>query len=300
MSQKPLILALGEVLWDLLPSGKQLGGAPANFAYHAAQLGADARIVSAVGDDTLGREILARQRDLGLDASLIHVDPHYPTGTVTVSLAAGQPTYTIHEDVAWDFIPTTPTVLDLAARADCVCYGTLAQRSDVSRDTIRTMLARTRPDCLRIVDVNFRQHYYDRDLVDRSLRSATVLKINDDEFPRLTALLQLTGSPFAAYPDLRLIAVTRGARGSELLTRDGRTLDHPGHAAEPMVDAVGAGDAFTAALAIGLLAGLPLDRVHDNANRLAAFVCTRTGATPPIPPALLHDLTTNEKGVPTP
>ena len=290
MPAKPLILALGEVLWDLLPSGRQLGGAPANFAYHAAQLGADARIVSAVGNDDLGREILARQRDLGLDTSLIHVDPRRPTGTVTVSLDAGQPTYTIREDVAWDFVPTTPRVLDLAARADCVCYGTLAQRGDVSRETIRAVLAAARPDCLRILDVNFRQHYYDRDLVDRSLRFATVLKINDDELPRLTALLHPNRSPFEDYPDLRWVAVTRGDRGSELRARDGRVADHPGHDAGPVADTVGAGDAFTAALAMGLLAGLPLARINDNANRLAAFVCTQSGATPKIPPGLLAEL----------
>src|SRR4051794_14674604 len=142
MSRRPVILALGEVLWDLLPGGRQLGGAPANFAYHAAQLGADARIVSAVGDDELGREVLSRQRALGLDTSLIAIDPLHPTGTVTVSLEAGQPTYTIHEGVAWDFIPTMPQTLEMAARADCVCYGTLAQRSDASRRTIQAVLGR--------------------------------------------------------------------------------------------------------------------------------------------------------------
>jgi fructokinase len=288
MPPQPVILALGEALWDLLPNGKQLGGAPANFAYHAAQLGADARIVSTVGDDELGREVLARQRALGLDTSLIAVDPTHPTGTVTVSLDAGQPTYTIHEPVAWDFIPATPDVLNAAAQADCVCYGTLAQRGAVSRQTIRAVLERTRPDALRVFDINLRQHYFDREIVDHSLRAATVLKINDEELPRLTALLDAGDSLFDHYPSLSLIALTRGGRGSELRTRDGHVFDHPGFRAEPFADAIGAGDAFTAALAIGLLNRLPLTRIIENANRLAAYVCTQPGATPPLPPDLLQ------------
>ncbi|HUR53111.1 MAG TPA: carbohydrate kinase [Gemmataceae bacterium] len=289
-SDRPLIVAVGEVLWDLLPGGRQLGGAPANFAYHAAQLGADARIVSAVGQDDLGREILAQLVGLGLDVAHVSVEAGNPTGTVTVALAAGQPTYAIHQGVAWDFIPTTPAVLELASRADCVCFGTLAQRDDVSRDTIRTVLARTRPETVRIFDVNFRQHYYDRDVVDRSLRSVTALKINEDEVATLSKLLELAGSPFERFPDLRLVAVTRGARGSELRTREGRVSEHPGERAEPFVDAVGAGDAFTAALAIGLMRGLPLDRVNAIANRVAAYVCTRAGATPQMPPELVAEL----------
>jgi fructokinase len=290
MQRRPVILALGEVLWDLLPGGRQLGGAPANFAYHAAQLGADARIVSAVGDDELGREVLTRQRTLGLDTSLITVDPSHPTGTVTVSLEAGQPTYTIHEGVAWDFIPTMPQTLEMAARADCVCYGTLAQRNDASRRTIQAVLGRARAGAVRVYDINLRQHYFDREVVDQSLRAATVLKINDEEFPRLMALLGGGSSLFDGYPALTVVAQTRGGRGSELWTRDGESFEHLGFRANPLVDAVGAGDAFTAALAMGLLRGWPLARINDAANRLAAYVCTRAGATPEIPANLLTDM----------
>jgi fructokinase len=294
MPHRPVILALGEILWDLLPSGKQLGGAPANFAYHAARLGADARVVSAVGDDALGREILARLRAQNLDTSLIRTDAVHPTGTVTVALdAAGRPSYTIHEGVAWDFLEATPTVLDLASRAACVCFGTLAQRGPTSRSAIGAILAATPPAALRILDINFRQHYYDREVVDASLGAATLLKINDDELPELLALLGTGGDDraiFDAYPRLTLIALTRGGRGSALIPRDGPRDEHAGHPAEPLVDTVGAGDAFTAALAVGLLAGRPLAQINDAANCLAAYVCTRAGATPVIPDALRSGL----------
>jgi fructokinase len=291
MSHRPLILALGEVLWDLLPAGKQLGGAPANFAYHAAQLGADARIVSAVGNDDLGREILQRLAGQGLDASLVAVDRAHPTGVVTVTLdLRGQPSYTIEQDVAWDFIPTTPPLLDLAARADCVCFGTLAQRSPVSRATIRQVVAAVPDHAVRILDVNFRQHYYTPEIVRDSLAAASVLKINDEELPRLFELL---GSPtvlFTDFENIRVIATTHGAAGASLWSRDGTQVRHPGHYAGPVADTIGAGDAFTAALAVGLLNRLPLARINDNANRLAAHVCTQPGATPPLPPDLLRAL----------
>jgi fructokinase len=178
-------------------------------------------------------------------------------------------------------------VLDVAARADCVCFGTLAQRGEASRQTIRAVLGRTRPDAVRVFDINLRQHYFDREVVNESLRAATVLKINDEELPRLTELLGTGGSLFEHYPKLSLIALTRGGRGSELRTRQGAVFEHPGFRADPMVDAVGAGDSFTAALAVGLLRGWPLARVNDAANRLAAYVCTRAGATPVIPKELL-------------
>jgi len=284
MNHPPLILALGEILWDLLPTGRQLGGAPANFAYHAAQLGADARTVSAVGDDDLGREILDRLATLGLDTSFLAVDPAHPTGTVSVALEVGQPAYTIHENVAWDFLRASPALLDLARRADCLCFGTLAQRSPATRDTIRAVLAAARPGSLRILDINFRQHYYDQDIVDRSLAAAAVLKINDHELPLLLTLLgaapgSAPASLFERYPELRLVALTRGSTGSKLVARDGQTSDHPGFTVK-VADTIGAGDAFTAALAVELLAGRPLVTVNDAANLMASYVCQHRGATP--------------------
>jgi fructokinase len=299
LNRRPLILALGEILWDLLPSGKQLGGAPANFAYHAAQLGADAKIVSAVGDDALGYEILGRLRTLNLDTTYVAVDPQHPTGTVTVALNdKGEPSYKINEDVAWDFIPTTPALLDLAARADCVCFGTLAQRSSGSRHTIREIFTRLSPGALRVFDVNLRQRFYDRETVRRSLEVCNVVKLNDEELASLGSILDAENkTPFQPIRVLQrayqpqVIALTRGAGGSTLFT-DGQpaAYNHPGVRAEPLVDTVGAGDAFTAALAVGMLRSDPLHLINDNANRLASYVCTQSGATPPIPPDLLRRL----------
>ena len=299
-SPRPLILALGEILWDLLPSGRHLGGAPANFAYHAAQLGARAVTVSAVGDDELGREILGRVRGLGLDASGIAVDARHPTGTVTVALeGGGQPSYTIHEDVAWDFIPAGEAITELARAADCVCFGSLAQRSPVSRETIQSLLAQTKADALRIFDINLRQDYFDRETVHQSLGRADVLKINDIELLDLARVFghrltretpaRFTRELFDSY-GLDLIAVTRGADGSVLYLPDGGVLEHPGYVPPQVADTVGAGDAFTAVLAVGLLRNVPLERINDDANRLASYVCTQRGATPPIPENVLRRL----------
>jgi fructokinase len=288
MTGRPLILALGEILWDLLPGGKQLGGAPGNFAYHSSRLGADARTISAVGDDAPGREIIARLRWIGLDTANIAVDAAHPTGSVTVTLDDGQPTYAIHENAAWDFIASSARLLELAEQAACVCFGSLAQRSAVSRQTIQNVLARVRPDGVRIFDINLRQHYYDRAIIEASLRRANVLKINSDEIALLGELLECGAGAdpiFARFENLRLIALTRGGEGSVLYSREDSPVEHPGYRAEPMVDAVGAGDAFTAALAMGLLRGHPLEQISEEANRLAAFVCTRAGATPEIPPS---------------
>jgi fructokinase len=298
VKSQPLILALGEILWDLLPTGKHLGGAPANFAYHAAQLGARAVTISAVGDDPPGHEILDRLRELGLETSFIAIDAQHPTGTVTVSLDNGQPSYTIHEDVAWDFIPLSPQVIELARQADCVCFGSLAQRSPVSRQTIQSLLAQTRADALRIFDINLRQDYFDRQTLHQSLERADVLKINDIELLDLARVFghklnretpaRFTRELFQSY-GLDLIAVTRGADGSILYTPDGATREHPGYAPPKVADSVGAGDAFAAVLALGLLRGQPLEHINDHANRLASYVSSQSGATPLIPSGLLRD-----------
>ena len=169
--QHPIVIGLGEVLWDLLPGGRQLGGAPANFAYHAKVLGAEAYVVSSVGDDALGRDILAQLDRLGLNRRFVSIDPGHPTGTVSVELdGQGKPNYVIHEDVAWDHIPSTPELTELAQRAEILCFGSLAQRCKVSRATVRACLAATVEHCLRIFDVNLRQHYYDNEVIEAGLR----------------------------------------------------------------------------------------------------------------------------------
>jgi len=277
-------VGLGEVLWDLLPAGKQLGGAPANFAFHAAQLGAAGHVASAVGDDALGREILDRLDALGLNRACVAVDPDHPTGVVDVTLdGAGVPAYVIRKGVAWDFVPDTPALRALAARTNVVCYGTLAQRSPASRVTIRQFIEATPPDALRIFDVNLRQRYYDADVIRRTLAVSSVVKLNDAEVDVVAELAGLRSRGAGALEELvrrypiRLAALTRGAAGSVLATRE-RTSDHGGFATD-VVDT----DAFTAALATGLLAGRDLDAINASANRLAAYVCTQAGATPVLP-----------------
>ena len=291
MAPPPTIVGIGEVLWDVLPAGKQLGGAPANFAYHAKALGADGVVVSRVGDDDLGREALRRLSQLGLDARHVGTDPDHPTGRVDVRLdARGVPSYVIHEDVAWDFLRATPDVIGLAGRADAVCYGTLAQRSPASREAIRTFVESTRPGCLRVLDGNLRQSYFDGQTVHGLLAASDVLKLNDEELPVVTRLLNVPGDGAEAIHallrayDLRLIALTRGPRGSALYARD-RTSDCPGEPPAEIADTVGAGDAFTAALVLGLLRGDDLDKINWTANRLASYVCSQHGATPPSPGA---------------
>lgn len=283
-----LVAGLGEILWDLLPSGRQLGGAPANFAYHAGRLGCTATIVSAVGTDTLGEDIVRRLDTLGVKRDYLAVSSKYPTGTVTVALGAGgQPTFTIHENVAWDHIPWTPALGRLAGRLDAVCFGSLCQRSKTSRQTVRRFLAAVPDRCIRIFDVNLRQHWYDREIIETSLGLADVVKLNDDELPVVATLLKLRGRGDDALLELlerwglRLAALTRGANGSVLRTSQQR-VENPGVPVE-VADTVGAGDAFAAALAVGLLREDPLERISEAANRLGAYVAGCAGATPNLP-----------------
>ena len=302
---RPLVIGLGEVLWDLLPAGKQLGGAPANFAYHAHALGAEALVVSRVGNDAPGREILDRLSRLGLRTDGITTDSTAPTGTVTVALdAAGQPTFTIHENVAWDLIEAGGGVLREAARADAICFGTLAQRHPVAHAAIRAVLDAAPPTALRIFDINLRQHFWSRELIVESLQSADVLKLNDDELPTLAGLLGLAGDEssllkqLAARFDLKGVALTKGAKGSSLLA-DGEFVNCPGSRIA-VADTIGAGDSFTAALALGLLAGHEAERIIEFAHRVANYVCTQPGATPPMPAHLTHQFASREVGLPIP
>ena len=288
MARRPVIIGIGEVLWDMLPAGRQLGGAPANFAYHARALGAEAYVVSRVGDDELGHQILFCLDALGLNHNFVSVDPHHPTGTVDVRLdEGGVPSYVIHENVAWDFLPQSAEVRALAGRADAVCYGTLALRRPQSARTITAVQRQTRPECLRVFDVNFRQHYVSRAITHTLLGRSNVVKLNEEEVPRLFELLERPTDTAAlvAEDGPIAVAVTRGSRGSVLYTKDG-FFEHLGFPAE-VADTVGAGDAFTAALVMGLLEGHAPDRINDFANRLAAYVCSQPGATPPIPADLL-------------
>jgi fructokinase len=285
------LIGLGEILWDLLPSGRQLGGAPANFAYHAKALGANGTIISRVGSDQNGADILSRLRELGLSTDLIQIDSDVPTGTVSVELESdGQPRYIIHQNVAWDRIAAKPETLRTAASGDAICFGTLAQRSETSRTSIHAILSQTKPETLRILDVNLRQSFYSGESIDRSLGTANILKINDAELPVLARFLSLTGdvrsqlAELANRYSLELIALTRGAHGS-LLFANGRWSEHNGVPTN-VADTIGAGDSFTAAMALGYLSRWDLDKINEHANRVAAFVASRAGATPDLPPEL--------------
>lgn len=285
------VIGIGEVLWDLLPAGAQLGGAPANFAYHARALGADAAVISRIGSDALGDDILRRFDALGLPSDLVQRDDMAPTGTVTVQLAAdGVPQFTIHENVAWDRLATTELALAAAGDADAVCFGSLAQRCEPARSSLQRLVAAVRPGALRVFDINLRQHFYSREVIERSLRLADVLKLNDAELPVLAALFDLSGpvrtqlERLAARFDFVAVALTCGPHGSRLLGPTGWS-DHPGLPVD-VRDTVGAGDAFTAAMTLGLLSGWNLDRVNEHANAIARHICSCAGATPPLPAAL--------------
>lgn len=291
MTKSPLILGVGEILWDLLPGGKKLGGAPANFAYHASALGARGLPVSAVGDDAAGREIIDHLLALNLEHQLISVDRGHPTGTVDVQISAGgHPKYVIHENVAWDFVAPSPSVMAMAREARAICFGTLAQRSPVTRATIHRLIAEvSEQECLRVFDINLRQHFYSAEQILESLKRSSILKLNDEELP---VVLRALGEPPGTDErhslkwlrdefGLSMIALTRGGRGSLLLSGH-HFSEHPGYAVE-VVDSVGAGDAFTAALVVGVLRGDALEVLHDHASRVASYVCTQSGATPVIP-----------------
>ncbi len=278
------ILAIGEILWDLLPSGRQMGGDPANFACHAKLLGADTRLITRVGNDALGQEILRRLTELGIPTDTVSIDPAAPTGTVSVDLLpGGLHRFTIHQNVAWDNLTVETAGLAAVRQADAVCFGTLGQRSAVARRSCQTHLSATRLDALRIFDINLRQDFYSRDVIEHSLATANVMKVNDEELPVLAAMLGLSGSTpdllaqLAARFDLRLVALTRGSKGS-LLYAQGEFSEHPGIKVE-VRDTIGAGDAFTAAMTVGLLSGWKLDEINRQAVTVAAEVCSYAGVS---------------------
>ncbi len=293
------VVGAGELLWDLLPGGKQIGGAPANFAYHAQALGSTGYVISAVGNDALGKELLDLIKKDGLSDAFIAVDDTHPTGTVSVALDLdGVPDFTIHEDVAWDFIPFSEMIKDLAPRTNAVCFGTLAQRSELSRSTLRSFVQSTNPECLRILDVNLRQQFYNKDIIIDSLRLANILKLNHEELPVIAEICSVKGTEINIMTSLmtefglQMIALTKGKDGSRLLGWSGHSeLKAP---VVKVVDTVGAGDAFTAALAMGMLQGLPIETIHRNATCLAAYVCTQKGAMPNLSKELKSELLINQ------
>ena len=280
--KKFTVLGMGEVLWDLLPDGKILGGAPVNFAYHAMQLGAVGVAISSVGDDELGREIMDSVNSKGIK-NCIAVN-EYPTSTVGVTLKDGKPEYTIYEGVAWDFMELIPEAIEILKQADAVCFGTLAQRSQVSHDAIMEALKLVPEQCLKVYDINLRQKYYSKELISESLSIANVFKINDDEVELFKQLFGLEGSETEVCRkiketySLEYLALTKGEKGSYLFHEDEISF-RPTPLVE-VEDTIGAGDSFTSAMVMGILNKLPLKEIHQKAVEISAFVCTQKGATP--------------------
>ena len=279
---KKTIVGIGEILWDMLPSGKALGGAPANFAYHAGRLGEEGWAVSAVGDDALGREILDLVKSKGLRNLIAVTDK--PTGTVQVELDdRGVPAYNIMEDVAWDNIPFTPEMEELAKRADAVCFGSLVQRMN-SRSSVMRFIRAMRPDALKVFDINLRQHYYSCEVIEESLMLADILKINDEEIRILAGMLGLSDDAVTACRELignfglRLVILTKRPEGSEVITAD--KVIPQGVDDVEIVDTVGAGGSFTAAFTVAYLRGDSLAEAQRLASATASYVCSRKGAMP--------------------
>ncbi len=279
------VVGLGELLWDCFGDTRRPGGAPANVAFHAAQLGANGVICSRVGSDELGDALVQYIDERGLDTRGIQCDPDHPTGTVTVETTdAGHPTYVIHEDVAWDHLAFDETLTRIASTAAAVCFGTLAQRSDPSRRAIEQSLDAA-PDALRVYDVNLRPPWHTPETIDRSLRRCCVAKLNDDEAPAVAEMFSLNAKePYAVAKaladryELEVVCVTRGENGC-VIASGAQRIDVPGRGVE-VADTVGAGDAFTAALVCGLLQEWPLPRIAVFANEVGALVACRPGAMP--------------------
>lgn len=297
---KKKVVGLGEVLWDLLPERTCLGGAPANFVHITTLLGDAGIVASRVGEDARGLDALRRMKELGLDIGHVQTDRERATGTVKVELdAKGMAQFEIAHPVAWDFLEWTADWQRLAEEADAVCFGSLAQRSDASRQTIRKFVQAVRPGALKVFDVNLRQSFYSQELLAESMRLADIAKLNDEELPKVMSLAGFSGGGAASFShgdelaaarrligayDLKLVCITRGGRGSLLVRCGSEASEHPGFRVQ-VADTVGAGDAFTAGLVheylrCGDTERMDLHEMNDVANRVGAWVASEVGATP--------------------
>jgi fructokinase len=280
------MVGLGELIWDFLPNGKQLGGAPTNFACMSRLLGNQAAVASRIGGDELGREAHARLAALGVSTEYLQVDREHPTGTVRVRLdERGEAHFAMNENSAWDYLEWTNRWAELSLKADVVCFGTLGQRVEPARRTIIRFLEATRPDAVRIFDVNLRHTFFNRDMLARALELATVVKLNQPELSTLGRMLGFGAETDERLArrlldefDLKLVAITRGERGSLLVTGEACS-EHEG-VRVVVKDTIGAGDAFVAALAHYYVRRAPLARISEVANRVGAWVATQEGATP--------------------
>lgn len=294
--EKNIVVGMGEALWDVLPEGKKIGGAPANFAYHVSQFGLNSKVVSAVGEDKLGAEILENLQAKKLKMQIETVP--YPTGTVQVELdAEGVPCYDIKEGVAWDNIPYTKELDELAHQACAVCFGSLAQRSVVSRNTINAFLDAMPHDAnvLKIFDINLRQSFYTKEILCNSFKRCNILKINDEE---LVTVSRMFGYPGIDLQDkcwillgkynLKMLILTCGVNGSYVFTPGEMSFVETPKV--EVADTVGAGDSFTAAFVAAILSGKTVREAHELAVETSAYVCTQNGAMPELPDELINRL----------
>lgn len=284
---KNIVVGFGEALWDVLPDGRKLGGAPANFAYHAGQFGIDTLAVSALGKDSLGDETCKELEKKGLRHVMPRLD--YPTGTVQVTLdKSGVPAYDIKEGVAWDNIPFTPEIEEIAHNCRAVCFGSLAQRNKVSRETIRKFVKATPKDCMRIFDINLRQSFYTKEVIQESLRLCNVLKINDEELVTIGRMFGYPGLDMSnkcwlllGKYNLDVLVLTCGINGSYVFTRGEMSFQTTPKV--KVADTVGAGDSFTGSFCAALISGMPIAEAHKLAVDVSAYVCTQNGAMPVLP-----------------
>lgn len=285
------VVGLGEILWDCLPEGKQLGGAPANFAYHAGQFGLQTIAISAVGKDALAEETISKLKEKGLQYLLPRVD--YPTGTVQVSLDDdGVPSYDIKVGAAWDNIPFTSEIKEAAENCQLVCWGSLAQRNDVSRQTIYDFLDHTPKDSLKVFDINLRQSFYNRDIIQESIRRCNILKINDEELITIGKMFDYPGLDLEnkcwlilGKYNLDMLILTCGVNGSYVFTPGSVSFQKTPKV--EVADTVGAGDSFTGSFCASILKGKSVEEAHERAVQVSAYVCTQNGAMPQIPEIFL-------------
>ena len=288
---KRYIVGLGEALWDVLPEGKKLGGAPANFAYHAAQFGLDTVAISALGDDALAEETIEALKEHNLNYQMPRVP--YPTGTVQVTLTGdGIPTYDIKENVAWDNIPFTAEMEEIAKNARAVCFGSLAQPNVVSRENSRKLLYATTEDCSKICDINLRQQFYSKDILEDSFCICNILKINDEELVVVNRMfgydsldMRDTCQKIVQDYHLKMLVLTCGTNGSYVFTDDGLCSFQETPKVE-VADTVGAGDSFTGSFCASIINGQTVQEAHKIAVKVSAYVCTQNGAMPVIPEEL--------------
>lgn len=287
--ERPVIAGVGEILFDIVGDSEELGGAPVNFAYHAAMLGAEGYAISTVGDDERGRRAIAELSRRKVPTSCITTVEGYATGYVLARVdEAGIASYEFPDDIAWDHLAINDIARKLGQRLDAVCFGSLVQRGNHSRQALTGYLQGLPEKTLKVFDVNLRQNFYSAEVLLDSLKLADIVKLNDDELPVLAKMAGLSGSEtglleqLVVQYDLTLAVLTRGDRGS-LLVRSGEVSDHPGIRTEAIGDTIGAGDAFTAATVISLLNNYSLDTINEKANRVAAWVCSQVGAMPAMP-----------------